>query len=81
MREFNYSLLRQNKWDSKPPELIAAIYKEAGKQEMCLKQKPEEIEKLVQIANIQSIECDWGHYHNKYEHPAAYLEKDDIEKS
>ena len=37
--------------------LIAAIYKEAGKQEMYLKQRPEELEKLVEIAKIQSTEA------------------------
>ena len=34
MREFNYSLIRERKWDSELLELIAAIYKEAGKQEL-----------------------------------------------
>lgn len=38
-------------------ELIAAIYKEAGKQEMYLKRRPEELEKLVIIAKIQSTEA------------------------
>ena len=37
--------------------MIAAIYKEAGKQEMYLKQRPEELEKLVEIAKIQSTEA------------------------
>ena len=37
--------------------LIAAIYKEAGKEEMYLKQRPEELEKLVEIAKIQSTEA------------------------
>lgn len=36
---------------------IAAIYRYAGKQELCLKQKPIELEKLVKIAKIQSIEA------------------------
>ena len=57
MREFNYSLIRENKWDSEMLELIAAIYKEAGKQEMYLKRRPEELEKLVDIAKIQSTEA------------------------
>ena len=35
---------------------IAAIYREAGKQEQYLKQRPEELEKLVEIAKIQSTE-------------------------
>ena len=57
MREFNYSLIRENKWDSEMLELIAAIYKEAGKQEMYLKRRPKELEKLVNIAKIQSTEA------------------------
>ena len=56
MREFNYSQYRQQKWDSEVLGLVAAIYKEAGKQEMYLKQRPEELEKLVEIAKIQSTE-------------------------
>ena len=56
MREFNYSKLREQKWDSEILGLVAAIYKEAGKQEMYLKQRPEELEKLVEIAKIQSTE-------------------------
>ena len=57
MRTFNYSLIKDNKWDSEMLGLIAAIYKEAGKQEMYLKQRPEELEKLVEIAKIQSTEA------------------------
>ncbi|MBR3245356.1 MAG: Fic family protein [Parasporobacterium sp.] len=56
MRVFDYSLIRENKWDSDLVGLIAAIYKEAGKQEICLKQKPEELEKLIEIAKVQSTE-------------------------
>lgn len=57
MREFNYSLIRTQKWDSEFLSLIAAIYKEAGKQELYLKQRPQELEKLVEIAKIQSTEA------------------------
>ena len=57
MREFNYSLIKDKKWDSELLGLVAAIYKEAGKQEMYLKQRPEELEKLVEIAKIQSTEA------------------------
>ena len=56
MREFNYSQYRQQKWDSEVLGLVAAIYKEAGKQELYLKQRPEALEKLVEIAKIQSTE-------------------------
>ena len=57
MREFNYSLIRNQKWDSELLSLIAAIYKEAGKQELYLKQRPQELEKLVEIAKIRSTEA------------------------
>ncbi len=57
MRTFNYSQIKDQKWDSEILGLIAAIYKEAGKQEMYLKQRPDELEKLVEIAKIQSTEA------------------------
>ena len=57
MRPFNYSEIKNQKCDSGTLGLIAAIYKEAGKQEMYLKQRPEELEKLVEIAKIQSTEA------------------------
>ncbi len=57
MRSFNYSAIREQKWDSEILGLIAAIYKEAGKQELYLKQRPEELRKLVEIARIQSTEA------------------------
>ncbi|MBO4390485.1 MAG: Fic family protein [Lachnospiraceae bacterium] len=57
MREFHYTAIGENKWDSELLGLVAAIYKEAGKQEMYLKQRPQELEKLVEIAIIQSTEA------------------------
>ena len=57
MRTFNYSAIREQKWDSEIMGLVAAIYKEAGKQELYLKQRPEELEKLVEIAKVQSTEA------------------------
>lgn len=57
MRPFNYSEIKIKMWDSDILGLIAAIYKEVGKQEMYLKQRPEELEKLVEIAKIQSTEA------------------------
>lgn len=57
MRTFNYSEIKNQKWDSDILGLIASIYKEAGKQELYLKQRPQELEKLVEIAKIQSTEA------------------------
>lgn len=56
MRTFNYSSIKDRKWDSDILGYIASIYKYAGKQELYLKQKPNELEKLVEIAKIQSTE-------------------------
>lgn len=57
MRTFNYAWLRNRKWDTDLLGLIAAIYKEAGKQELSFKQQPAKMEKLVEIAKIQSTEA------------------------
>lgn len=56
MRSFHYSAIQSKKWDSDILGLVAAIYKEAGKQEMSLKQRPEALEKLVEIAKVQSTQ-------------------------
>ena len=56
MRDFNYSKIKEQKWDSEALSLIAAIYKYAGKQELYLKQRPDELGKLIEIAKIQSTE-------------------------
>ena len=63
MRVFNYSAIRERKWDSEILGLVAAIYKEAGKQELYLKQRPEELEKLVEIAKVQSTEASLSLIH------------------
>lgn len=57
MRDFNYSEISNKKWDSEVLGLIAAIYKEAGKQELYLKQRSAQLEKLVEIAKVQSTEA------------------------
>jgi Fic family protein len=57
MRAFNYSAIKEQKWDSEILGLVAAIYKEAGKQELYLKQRSEQLEKLVDIAKVQSTEA------------------------
>ncbi len=57
MRTFNYTSMKEQKWDSDILGYIAAIYKEAGKQELSLKQRPNELEKLVEIAKVQSTEA------------------------
>ena len=56
MRNFNYSKIKDIKWDSEILSLVASIYRYQGKQELYLKQRPNELEKLIDIAKIQSTE-------------------------
>ena len=57
MRSFQYGEIGRRRWDSEILSLIAGIYKEAGKQELYQKQRPEALDKLVEIAMIQSTEA------------------------
>lgn len=56
MRSFNYNKLKDFKWDSEILGLVAQIHEYKGKQTLFLKQKPATLEKLVEIAKIQSTE-------------------------
>ena len=56
MRYFNYSKIKDIKWDTEILSLVASIYRYQGKQELYLKQRPNELEKLIDIAKIQSTE-------------------------
>ena len=47
MRTFNYSLIKEQKWDSELLGYIAAIYKEAGKQEELI--MPSENNTLIEL--------------------------------
>ena len=56
MKKFNYSNLKNRTWDIKIINYLTQIHEEKGKQQLFLKQKPEELDKLVIIAKIQSTE-------------------------
>lgn len=56
MRHFDYSQLRQSSWDSEILSFVAAIHEHKGKQELYIRQKPVELERLVEVAKIQSTE-------------------------
>ncbi|QIW62186.1 Fic family protein [Mycoplasmopsis gallinacea] len=56
MRIFNYSKLKEKKWDLDVLSLVADIYRYQGKQEFYLKEKNDELNKLIEIAKIQSTE-------------------------
>jgi len=56
MRIFNYENLTRSKWDSEVINLLVQIHEHKGKQELFLKRKPAVLDKLVEIAKIQSVE-------------------------
>ena len=57
MREFNYNKLKDVKWDSEMLGLVALIHEYKGKQTLFLKQKRATLEKLTEIAKIQSTQA------------------------
>ena len=57
MRKFDYSNLKNKAWDSLVINKIAHIHEAKGRQELYLAQKPEELNKLVDLAKIQSTEA------------------------
>lgn len=56
MRTFNYTALKNKKWDNEIVAYIAQIHEHKVKQELFLKQKPQKLDKLVEIAKVQSTE-------------------------
>lgn len=56
MREFNYTLLKDLKLDTEIVNYLTAIYEAKGRQEFFLRQQPEKLNKLVEIAKVQSTQ-------------------------
>lgn len=57
MRIFDYTRLKDRQWDTELLGLVAQIHEYKGRQEFYLKQKPAALDKLVEIAKIQSTEA------------------------
>lgn len=57
MREFDYIQLKDRTWDSEILGYVAQIHEYKGRQEVLLKQQPMELERLVEIAKVQSTEA------------------------
>ena len=57
MRNFDYRKLKDAMWSSEMVNYVAQIRQLQGRQEEFLKQKPDELDKLVQIAKIKSTEA------------------------
>ena len=57
MRNFDYRELAGHSWDSEILGLVAQIHEYKGRQELYLKQKPAELDRLIEIAKVQSTEA------------------------
>lgn len=57
MREFDYTKLRDRTWDSEILGYVAQIHEYKGRRQVLLKQQPTELERLAEIAKIQSTEA------------------------
>lgn len=56
MKKFDFNRLNSFNWDSEVISLIAQIHEHKGKQSLFLKQKPQVLNQLIEIAKIQSTE-------------------------
>ena len=57
MRQFDYSYLADRTWDNEIMLYISKIHEYKGKQELFLRQRPVELNRLIEIAKIQSTEA------------------------
>jgi len=56
MRSFDYNRLVNRAWDTDILNLVAKIHECKGRQDLFIRQKPVELDRLVEIAKIQSTE-------------------------
>lgn len=56
MRDFDYTKLSERMWDMEIVSYIAKIHECKGRQDLYVRQKPVELERLIEIARIQSTE-------------------------
>lgn len=57
MRHFNYASLEEKTWDNGIINYLSLIHEYKGKQSAYIRQKPQELERLVEIAKVQSTEA------------------------
>ena len=56
-KEFDYSKLESRTWDKEVLNYIGLIHEFKGRQQLYLAQRPDELDKLVELAKIQSTEA------------------------
>ncbi len=57
MKRFDYEYLNKRTWDNEIISYLAKIYEFKGRQELYTRQKPAELERLIEVAKIQSTEA------------------------
>ncbi|MCR5530498.1 MAG: Fic family protein [Lachnospiraceae bacterium] len=57
MRSFDYSRLYDKAWDTDILNLVAKIHEYKGRQDLFIRQKPVELDRLIEVAKIQSTEA------------------------
>lgn len=57
VRQFDYTQLKNHTWDSEILGYVAQIHEYKGRQQMYLRQREAELDKLVEIAKVQSTEA------------------------
>lgn len=57
MKTFDYKKLSERTWDKEILNYIGLIHEYKGRQQLYLQQKPEELDRLVELAKIQSTEA------------------------
>lgn len=57
MRNFDYSKLAERTWDTEIISYLSKIHEYKGRQELFLRQRPVELERLIKVAIIQSTEA------------------------
>jgi hypothetical protein len=61
VRNFDYIILKNKKWDNEILSYVAKIYKCKGNQEFYIKQKHVKLDELVKISKIHNTESS-NHY-------------------
>lgn len=56
MRHFDYSQFENHLWDNEILSYLTQIHEHKGRQELFYQQKPAELEKLIEVAKVQSVE-------------------------
>ena len=57
MKKFDCEKLAKRTWDKEVLNYVGLIHEYKGRQQLYLEQKPEELDKLVELSKIQSTEA------------------------